>query len=378
MNTATIVTNGTVANSKQCSPKRRTTVETRVNAHQEHIDKLVWTVEWRKNPRSEWKKYCKCYTAGSAETHQRICQEWNGGYPVIHEDRWRTTKFRVLNDYGHIIDSTVRVEYKQGLGKWHSFGNYADLSVAKEVIGKVKSGARKLNKYGGRKFIHDFCKTCESTVLCIRFPFLYPRNRFSGKHYNDWELLEKLEHLHEEGFELTNPVKFHKGMTDEEMYEINHPKYRIVNYQKAIGYRVLLIWNAIKRFFHIIPTYTELDAMDRGWRKAFGIDICKEIKKALKKEHYLRKYRIMQIKEKWGELCWYDAGAPQSVFDIIRKYETISYNTCIECGKPAKYRSTGWVEPYCEDCLPQSIREQGNYRLKTEDSGWVEIGIPEL
>lgn len=49
-----------------------------------------------------------------------------------------------------------------------------------------------------------------------------------------------------------------------------------------------------------IPTYTELDAMPKGWRKCFGIQMCKEIKASLKRSNYLYKYRIMQIKEKYG------------------------------------------------------------------------------
>ena len=27
-------------------------------------------------------------------------------------------------------------------------------------------------------------KAIQSSILCIRFPFLYPRNRFTGLHYN--------------------------------------------------------------------------------------------------------------------------------------------------------------------------------------------------
>ena len=33
------------------------------------------------------------------------------------------------------------------------------------------------------KFFNDL-------ILCIRFPFLYPRNRFTGTHYNNWKIIE--------------------------------------------------------------------------------------------------------------------------------------------------------------------------------------------
>ena len=36
---------------------------------------------------------------------------------------------------------------------------------------------------------------------------------------------------------------------------------------------------------------------------------------------------------------------------IIPKYEELSYHTCINCGKPATKRSTGWICPYCDDCI---------------------------
>ena len=35
---------------------------------------------------------------------------------------------------------------------------------------------------------------------------------------------------------------------------------------------------------------------------------------------------------------------------VIRKYEELSVATCIRCGKPAKYFSTGWISPFCEKC----------------------------
>ena len=29
-----------------------------------------------------------------------------------------------------------------------------------------------------------------STLLCIKYPFLYPRNRWTDKHYNCWKIIE--------------------------------------------------------------------------------------------------------------------------------------------------------------------------------------------
>ena len=53
--------------------------------------------------------------------------------------------------------------------------------------------------------------------------------------------------------------------------------------------------------------FTELDSMPDGWRKAFGLEMCREIKDYLIKHNFpLDEYRIMDIKEKYGTLCWYD------------------------------------------------------------------------
>ena len=46
------------------------------------------------------------------------------------------------------------------------------------------------------------------------------------------------------------------------------------------------------------------------------------------------------------------------VNDIINKYSDLSSRICINCGKPAKYISKGWISPYCEDCAKEILKEQ--------------------
>lgn len=102
-------------------------------------------------------------------------------------------------------------------------------------------------------------------------------------------------------------------------------------------------------------SYTELDAMPDGWRKAFGEQICEEIKQELEENNLLDQYRISQIKEKYGRLCWYDFGCTEKMLhEIIPKYEELSKHTCICCGKPATKMTLGWISPYCDDCCPMS------------------------
>ena len=98
-------------------------------------------------------------------------------------------------------------------------------------------------------------------------------------------------------------------------------------------------------------SYTELDSMPDGWRKAFGEQMCEDIREELVRAEYLGQYRISQIKVKYGTLCWYDFGCTERMLrDIIPKYERLSARTCIRCGNPATKASTGWISPYCDTC----------------------------
>ena len=75
-------------------------------------------------------------------------------------------------------------------------------------------------------------------------------------------------------------------------------------------------------------SYTELDSMPDGWRKAFGEQMCEDIREELVRAEYLDQYRITQIKEKYGTLCWYDFGCTERMLrDIIPKYEHLSAGT---------------------------------------------------
>ena len=100
--------------------------------------------------------------------------------------------------------------------------------------------------------------------------------------------------------------------------------------------------------------FTYLDDMPEGWRKAFGKDMCEEIRQVLIKGGYLYDYRVAQVKEKYGGIRWYDEGAPSSIYrelqDIIYKYEELSYRTCICCGRPATKISQSWISPFCDKC----------------------------
>ena len=98
-------------------------------------------------------------------------------------------------------------------------------------------------------------------------------------------------------------------------------------------------------------SYTELDAMPDGWRKAFGLQMCEELKQELIRINKMDEFRIAQIKEKFGELRFYTNWVTDEIEAIINKYTKLSRKTCINCGKPATVITTGWISPFCNDCV---------------------------
>ena len=147
----------------------------------------------------------------------------------------------------------------------------------------------------------------ENRKLCERFPFLVPWNRFSGKLITECMNGEK-------GYFPGNPDDI--------------PEYD---------------WS-----------YTELDDLPSGWRKAFGLQMCEEIRDALIEDGDLNRWRMVQVKEKYGSARIYDNGHKRDsrIPDIIDKYERMSERICIVCGRPATRITTGWICPYCDDCCP--------------------------
>lgn len=301
----------------------------------------------------------------------------------------------------------------------------------------------------------------KASLLCIKYPFLYPRNRWDGKHYS-YLLNNKLYNLNREAvyeFGITarlikNPIEYvvidqdHTSVTyfelnsekltthaeghgatvdldienrkliiknhletkeydlkqllwrsdnkftilgmscfwnnskniticvkttdetDKTNYGFHYDFVKLLNNKRKLYYYKILKWIDLNIFDKIcfLPSYTELDDMPDGWRKAFGLQMCEEIKQELKKHKgALKKYRILEIKEKFGGLRWYDSYSTEKIWkEIIPKYEKLSYKTCINCGKPAKYISKGWISPYCEDCA----KNKEEYVSITETDAW--------
>lgn len=264
--------------------------------------------------------------------------------------------------------------------------------------------------------------------MCIRYPFLYPRNRFTDKHRVNllYRSINKLHNQSRQEIGITGklvkekPKYLHKQLAffnyqvklnvenktlkinneiDSQLFNLDlllyDDRFEIVDLNVTFAilgnpiiqvylkpkdendntnygfsyYRVKLTTNKRKyRWFKIVkwideevldrilflPTSTEWDAMPMGWNKAFGKQYLKDLKKQLKKDKMLYKFRIVYLKEKYGTLRLdYNYGS-QELYDIMSNYESLSWHTCIQCGKPATYTSKGWIAPYCEECVNNS------------------------
>ena len=99
-------------------------------------------------------------------------------------------------------------------------------------------------------------------------------------------------------------------------------------------------------------SFTYLDECPEGWKLLF-LDMCAHIKPILEESEMLNYFRFVQIKEKYGRLTIYHAGAPAVVDDIIYFYESLSRTICIGCGNPATKITAGWIMPLCDDCADE-------------------------
>lgn len=111
-------------------------------------------------------------------------------------------------------------------------------------------------------------------------------------------------------------------------------------------------------------SHTWYDSIPKGWRKAFGKQLSKELKKQLIADGMLYTFRFSQIKEKYGTLRMYNFSCTEEVNNILDKYEGLSKQYCIYCGRPAQYITSGYVLYLCEKCLRKELGLKKNEELE--------------
>lgn len=93
--------------------------------------------------------------------------------------------------------------------------------------------------------------------------------------------------------------------------------------------------------------YGEYDLPD-GWKLLF-LQMCEDIRKASTLVE-LQSLRIIQVKEKFGEIRCYIAGGNLAIDTIIDNYSYVSGYICRSCGNIATVVSQSWVSPWCSTC----------------------------
>lgn len=65
---------------------------------------------------------------------------------------------------------------------------------------------------------------------------------------------------------------------------------------------------------------------------------------------------VSQVKEKFGGLRFYIPSGNDKMWEIIDKYENISFHVCESCGdnETAKIRGTSWYSTLCDKCAEDS------------------------
>lgn len=106
------------------------------------------------------------------------------------------------------------------------------------------------------------------------------------------------------------------------------------------------------------------DELPLGWEKRFGKAICDDLLEVLEKNN-CTDYHILQIKEKYGSLRWYDSGAPSEWEDHLEAWEYISEHTCVGCGEfPVRMRKDGWISPWCNGCFRKRHLDKNDEELE--------------
>lgn len=119
--------------------------------------------------------------------------------------------------------------------------------------------------------------------------------------------------------------------------------------------------------------HTLYDWIPNGWKSVFGPSLTLDIVEALERDNIPKRkwheaLKFQDIKEKYGTLRLY-ATTTKKVQQVLDKYECLSRGYCIECGKPARYVTSGYISYLCEDCYRKTADKYGEHgdRLTLDD-----------
>lgn len=140
-------------------------------------------------------------------------------------------------------------------------------------------------------------------------------------------------------------------------------KQRWYNFILCIKYPIIIPRTMIKdRMCTNFFSHTWLDHFPEGW-KNLGLNFFKELQEVLNKspKDERKSFRIYDIKEKFGSLRIHLSWFTDAIEQVVNKYEKLSAKTCIYCGRKARWKTVGWVEPLCNHC-----RKEYTHKYKVE------------
>lgn len=157
----------------------------------------------------------------------------------------------------------------------------------------------------------------ENRKLIEKYPFLIPRNRWSGKVPED--------------------------------YDYSYTELDIAEMSDAWVDKLLMpmLEEIRKELVRAEKKREETPEERRKFAKWYCSDCGKD------HDDYLHVWHILQAKEKYGTLRLYSTFEPGKVRKIIAKYERMSERTCYFCGKSADIISQGYILPYCKKCAKE-------------------------
>jgi len=86
---------------------------------------------------------------------------------------------------------------------------------------------------------------------------------------------------------------------------------------------------------------------------------------------------ILQIKEKFGGLRFYIGSGTEGIYEIINKYEHLSYETCEVCGEKGKlYRNMGWWRTLCDDHYREYVVTKTQEAIQIGVNSVMKTGFP--
>jgi len=93
----------------------------------------------------------------------------------------------------------------------------------------------------------------------------------------------------------------------------------------------------------------------QGWSMILE-RLSKEIERILAEEsqEFRDRWRVVQVKEKFGGLRFYYDGGNEQIARLVSRAESESRNTCQDCAStPAghdNWKKSGWLHTVCVDC----------------------------